>query len=194
MRIIGGTHRGRVLAEFKGENIRPTADRVKESLFNVLSREIYGARILDLFCGSGALGLECLSRGARTAVFNDCSKESVAVLTANVKKLGVREACEIYTSDYLACLAKLGGKFDIVFLDPPYRFDYGAIAAKEIIRRDLLAEGGVIVYERDEPYAENGAEGLIVSDVRKYGKTYLSFLRKAESEKKCAERSAGDEK
>lgn len=85
MRIIGGKHRGRILAEFKGEEIRPTADRVKESLFNVLSREIAGARVLDLFCGSGALGLECLSRGAEEAVFNDCSKDSVAVLKANIK-------------------------------------------------------------------------------------------------------------
>ena len=180
MRIIGGKHRGRVLAEFKGEAIRPTADRVKESVFNILSREIAGARVLDLFCGSGALGLECISRGAKEAVFNDCSKDSVAVLTANIKKLGEGEVCTVRTLDYLSCLGALQGKFDIVFLDPPYRFDYGVKAAEEIARRKLLSEGGVIVYERDKPFEEAVAEnfGLRVADVRKYGKTYVSFLRK----------------
>lgn len=180
MRIIGGKHRGRVLTEFKGEAIRPTADRVKESVFNILSREIAGARVLDLFCGSGALGLECISRGAKEAVFNDCSKDSVAVLTANIKKLGEGEVCTVRALDYLACLSALQGNFDIVFLDPPYRFDYGVKAAEEIARRGLLAEDGVIVYERDKPFEENVAEscGLRVADVRKYGKTYVSFLRK----------------
>lgn len=180
MRIIGGKHRGRVLTEFKGEAIRPTADRVKESVFNILSREIAGARALDLFCGSGALGLECISRGAKEAVFNDCSKDSVAVLTANIKKLGEGEVCTVRALDYLACLSALQGKFDIVFLDPPYRFDYGVKAAEEIARRGLLAEDGVIVYERDKPFEESAAEscGLRVADVRKYGKTYVSFLRK----------------
>lgn len=180
MRIIGGKHRGRVLTEFKGEAIRPTADRVKESVFNILSREIAGARVLDLFCGSGALGLECISRGAKEAVFNDCSKDSVAVLTANIKKLGEGKVCTVRALDYLACLSALQGKFDIVFLDPPYRFDYGVKAAEEIARRGLLAEDGVIVYERDKPFEESAAEnfGLRVADVRKYGKTYVSFLRK----------------
>ncbi len=180
MRIIGGKHRGRVLTEFKGEAIRPTADRVKESVFNILSREIARARVLDLFCGSGALGLECISRGAKEAVFNDCSKDSVAVLTANIKKLGEGEVCTVRALDYLACLSALQGKFDIVFLDPPYRFDYGVKAAEEIARRGLLAEDGAIVYERDKPFEESVAEnfGLRVADVRKYGKTYVSFLRK----------------
>lgn len=180
MRIIGGKHRGRVLTEFKGEAIRPTADRVKESVFNILSREIAGARVLDLFCGSGALGLECISRGAKEAVFNDCSKDSVAVLTANIKKLGEGEVCTVRALDYLACLSALQGKFDIVFLDPPYRFDYGVKAAEEIARRGLLAEDGVIVYERDKPFEESAAKnfGLHVADERKYGKTYVSFLRK----------------
>lgn len=177
MRIIGGKHRGRILAEFKGEEIRPTADRVKESLFNVLSREIAGARVLDLFCGSGALGLECLSRGAEEAVFNDCSKDSVAVLKANIKKLGAEENCTVYTLDYLACLSRLSGKFDIIFLDPPYRFDYGVSATEEIARRSLLSDSGVIVYERNAPFPEEKTGIFTVCDVRKYGKTYLSLLR-----------------
>lgn len=181
MRIIGGKHRGRILTEFKGEEIRPTADRVKESLFNILSGEKYGivgARVLDLFCGSGALGLECLSRGAKEAVFNDCSKDSVAVLKANVKKLGEQERCTVYALDYLACLSRLQGKFDIVFIDPPYRYSYGAIAAEELIRRGLLEKNGVMVYERTEPFDNSHIATIEVADVRKYGKTYVSLLRR----------------
>ena len=181
MRIIGGKHRGRTLTEFKGEEIRPTADRVKESLFNVLSGGKYGiagARVLDLFCGSGALGLECLSRGAKEAVFNDCSKDSVAVLRANIKKLGEQERCTVFALDYLACLSRLQGTFDIVFIDPPYRYGYGAIAAEEIIRRGLLEKNGVMVYERTEPFDNSNSATIEVADVRKYGKTYVSLLRR----------------
>lgn len=177
MRIIGGKHRGRVLAEFKGEEIRPTADRVKESVFNILAARLFGARVLDLFCGSGALGLECISRGAAECVFNDCSKESVAVLLQNVKKVGEADKCAVHTLDYRVCLSRLTGQFDVVFLDPPYRFDYGKIAAEEILKRGLLKKGGVIVYERDEPYCPSGAfEENVDVRVKKYGKTYVSFL------------------
>lgn len=179
MRIIGGLYRGRVLAEFKGEEIRPTSDRAKEALFNILAREIGGARVLDLFCGSGALGLECLSRGAKEAVFNDCSKASVAVLKENVKKLGVAEKCTVFTLDYAACLSRLSGKFDVIFLDPPYRFDYGIDAAEKIVSLGLLAEDGIIVYERDKPFSAEETLPYEVVDVRKYGKAYLSFLKKA---------------
>lgn len=88
MRIIAGKHRGRALAQFAGKNVRPTADRVKESLFQILSARLVGARVLDLFCGSGALGLESLSRGAAEAVFNDRSKESLALLKKKFKRAG----------------------------------------------------------------------------------------------------------
>ena len=180
MRIIAGTARGTVIDAPLGRDTRPTLDRVRENVFNILQQQVRGARVLDLFCGSGALGLECISRGAKEAVFNDCSKDSVAVLTANIKKLGEGEVCTVRALDYLACFSALQGKFDIVFLDPPYRFDYGVKAAEEIARRGLLAEDGVIVYERDKPFEESAAEnfGLHVADVRKYGKTYVSFLRK----------------
>ena len=196
MRIIGGKHKGRVLTEFSGEEIRPTSDRVKESLFNVLSGKKYGivgARVLDLFCGSGALGLECLSRGAKEATFNDRSKDSVAVLRSNVKKLGEQDRCTLYELDYLDCLSRLNGAFDIVFIDPPYRFTYGAIAVEQLIRRGLLSENGVIVYERTEPFDNSKAENIEVADVRKYGKTYVSLLRRRDSAKplQAAEKTEG---
>ena len=90
MRVIGGRYRSRVLAEFPGEDVRPTSDRVKESLFNILALKLYGARVLDLFAGSGALGIECLSRGAKEVVFNDLSKDSLAILKKNLTMLKLR--------------------------------------------------------------------------------------------------------
>lgn len=182
MRIIGGKFRGRVLAQFDGEEVRPTADRVKESLFNILAPRISGSRVLDLFSGSGALGLESLSRGAKEVVFNDVSKDSVGILKKNVARLKPpvsADEVKIYNLDYLACLERVTGAFDLVFIDPPYRFDYGALALKRIAERGLLADGGVIVYERDRTF-EGNVKGLEKFDERKYGKTTLTFFRKEE--------------
>ncbi len=177
MRIIGGKYRSRVLAEFPGMEVRPTADRVKESLFNILSLKIYGARVLDLFSGSGALGLECLSRGAREVVFNDVSRESVRLLEKNMRTLGIEKECaKVYSFDYSACLDLLKGQFDLVFIDPPYRMEYGLPALNKIAERGLLSENGVAVYERDRPF--EGEAGLEKYDERKYGKTYLTFFRR----------------
>ena len=179
MRIIGGKYKSRVLAEFPGTDVRPTGDRVKESLFNILSLKIGGARVLDLFCGSGALGLECLSRGAKEAVFNDFSSESIRLLEKNMKALGVVKGAEgkVYTLDFSVCLDGLKGGFDLIFLDPPYRFKYGVPALEKIARRGLLNENGIAVYERDKPFEER-IDGLEKYDERRYGRTYLTFFRK----------------
>ena len=179
MRIIGGKYKSGVLAEFPGTDVRPTGDRVKESLFNILSLKIGGARVLDLFCGSGALGLECLSRGAKEAVFNDFSSESIRLLEKNMKALGVVKGAEgkVYTLDFSVCLDGLKGGFDLIFLDPPYRFEYGVPALEKIARRGLLNENGIAVYERDKPFEER-IDGLEKYDERRYGRTYLTFFRK----------------
>ena len=179
MRIIGGKYKSRVLAEFPGTDVRPTGDRVKESLFNILSLKIGGARVLDLFCGSGALGLECLSRGAKEAVFNDFSSESIRLLEKNMKALGVVKGAEgkVYTLDFSVCLDGLKGGFDLIFLDPPYRFEYGVPALEKIARRGLLNENGIAVYERDKHFEER-IDGLEKYDERRYGRTYLTFFRK----------------
>lgn len=182
MRIIGGKHRGRKLAEFQGEEIRPTADRVKESLFNILSVRIVGARVLDLFCGSGNLGLESLSRGAASAHFNDVSKDSLKVLNKNIDAVGERQACTVTNMDYLTCLNTAKEEFDVIFMDPPYRFDYGPPALKAIAERGLLSEGGIIVYERDRRFVDI-IEGIEKFDERKYGKTYLTFFRHSQRDK-----------
>ena len=179
MRIIGGSHRGRKLAEFKGSDIRPTADRVKESLFNILAAKISGATVLDLFCGSGNLGLESLSRGAACVHFNDVSKESLSVLKKNLAALKIESGVKVTCGDYLACLNSTAMRYDMIFIDPPYAAEYGAKALKVIADRELLTADGVAVYERDRPFGE-AVTGLKKVDERRYGKTYLTFFKREE--------------
>lgn len=180
MRIIGGKYRSRVLAEFAGENVRPTSDRAREALFNILALKLYGARVLDLFAGSGALGIESLSRGAGEVVFNDFSKDSIAIVKKNLTTLKIPVngvEAKVSQGDYLACLETVRGQFDLIFIDPPYRMEYGEKALKKIAERGLLTENGIAVYERDVPFAGE-IEGLEKYDERKYGKAYLSFFRR----------------
>lgn len=180
MRIIGGKYRSRVLSEFAGENVRPTSDRAREALFNILSLKIYGARVLDLFAGSGALGIESLSRGAKEVVFNDYSKDSIAIVKKNLTTLKITvggEEAKVVQGDYLACLEQARGQFDLIFIDPPYRMDYGEKALKKIAESGLLSENGIAMYERDIPF-EGEIEGLEKYDERKYGKAYLTFFRR----------------
>ena len=181
MRIIGGIYRSRVLAEFPGEDVRPTSDRAREALFNILSAQVRGARVLDLFSGSGALGLESLSRGAEEVFFNDYSKESLAILKKNLDTLKVsatNRAVRIFSYDYLVCLKMQQEPFDLIFIDPPYRFDYGRPALEYIAEQGLLTENGIAVYERDRAF-EGEIQGLEKYDERKYGKAYLTFFRKS---------------
>ena len=182
MRIIGGQFRSRVLAEFAGDDVRPTSDRAREALFNILSMKVALARVLDLFSGSGALGLESLSRGAKEVWFNDYSKDSLQILKKNLTALKIPvngEQAKLSQSDYLVCLDTARGQFDLIFLDPPYRFDYGIKALEKISQKGLLTENGIAVYERDRPF-EGEIAGLEKYDERKYGKTYLTFFRKGE--------------
>lgn len=180
MRIVGGKYRSRVLAEFGGQDVRPTSDRAREALFNILALKTRGARVLDLFAGSGALGIESLSRGAQEAVFNDFSKESVGILKKNLATLKIQVGGEakIYNYDFSVCLDAVQGQFDLIFIDPPYRFDYGETALKKIAQRGLLADGGIAIYERDRPF-DGEIVGLEKYDERRYGKAYLTFFKAA---------------
>lgn len=173
MRVISGKYRGRVLSEFKGENIRPTADRVKESLFNIISSRVADVRVLDMFCGSGSLGIECVSRGASFVHFNDISRDSIAVLKKNLSKI---EGNYTVTNTDFSCCMKAGAKYDIIFIDPPYASDAGISALKLIARGRHLEEGGIAVYERDRSF-DGEIDGLKIVDERKYGKTYLTFFK-----------------
>lgn len=174
MRIIAGKHRGRVLVSFEGEEVRPTPDRVKESLFQILSPRLAGARVLDLFCGSGALGLEALSRGAAETEFNDVRPESIALLRRNLEKLGERG--KITRLDFRACLRGAQGPFDLVFSDPPYRENFLSEICTLLAERELLEADGLLVHESERE--ELPPEGWELEDRRSYGRTKLFFFRR----------------
>ncbi len=155
MRIITGSARGIPLETLPGEDTRPTSDRVKEALFSMIQFEIEGRRVLDLFAGSGQLGLEALSRGAQHSVFIDSARAACDTIMANAKKAKLYDKCRISTGDYASFLRCAAGReqFDIIFLDPPYNAGYMSIALAAIAEGCLLAPGGRIVCETD-----NGAQ------------------------------------
>ena len=173
MRIIAGKHRGRVLAPIRGMAIRPTPDRVKESLFQILSVKLAGARVLDLFAGSGALGLECLSRGAAAVYFNDSAKESVLLIQKNLRLAG--EEAKVFNLDFRTLLGRVEGKFDLIFCDPPYKEEYLKEILDTVRSRGLLHADGLVVYESER--AESGAEGWTLFDSRSYGRVNITMWK-----------------
>ena len=175
MRIVGGEFRGRTLVEFLGEEVRPTADKVRESLFNILQFKICGCRFLDLFAGTGAMGIEALSRGASEVVFNDFSKKSLQIVNKNLQKLKIEKGVKVVNFDACRFLAENKQPFDVIFIDPPYKSGLGIEALKVV--KDSIADGGVVVYEEEEEFLGE-VEGLIVSDRRKYGRVHLTFFKK----------------
>ena len=144
MRVISGTAGGRQLKSLPGDAVRPTADHVKEALFNILQFDLEGRRVLDLFGGTGQLGIEALSRGAREAVFTDQSKNSVSLIRENLKRCGMK--APFLQTDALSYLNR-GEKFDIIFIDPPYDAGLYAPVLERINAVDNLNEGGIIICE-----------------------------------------------
>ena len=146
MRVITGTARGRRLKELQGMETRPTTDKVKESLFNIIQFEIEGRRVLDLFAGTGQLGIEALSRGAAEAVFVDRRPDAVRLVQENLALCGFTDRARVKSGDALAYL-KSGEKFDLIFLDPPYASDLLKKAMETIPAIDIVTENGIIVCE-----------------------------------------------
>ena len=176
MRIVGGKYKSRVLERINDENVRPTSDMARESIFNILQNVVYGADFLDLFCGTGAMGIEALSRGAKRVTFNDASRASIALLKKNLAKLKVDEEYKICNIDALTLL-KSGGNYDIIYIDPPYKSDLGVNALKLV--SGALSDNGIAIFEDEKPF--NGTvEGLTVYDTRKYGRVHLTFFKKGE--------------
>lgn len=176
MRIIGGKHKGRILKSFKGDDIRPTGDRAKESLFNILNQKICGASFLDLFSGTGAVGIEALSRGAKQVTLVDESKESVNIAKSNLAM--IKETANVVTASAEHFLLTTADKFDIIFLDPPYLYRNTNALLKTIFERDLLKNGGIIVYEHKNDYTNFSTEFFDIYDIRKYGIAVFEFLRR----------------
>ena len=179
MRVITGTARGTNLKAPDGLLTRPTADRVKQALFNVIQYEIAGD-VLDLFAGSGQLGIEALSRGARQAVFVDERADAIAVIRENLRRTHLAERAEVVRCDYQTYLSRCRKSFRLIFLDPPYAEKYLENALKRISEIDILAEGGIIITERPVGKAlDDQFSGLERSKDYVYGKTIITLFRRA---------------
>lgn len=179
MRIISGNARGTKLYTLEGNNTRPTLDRVKEALFNKINFQLEEAIVLDLFAGSGALGLEALSRGAKIAYFGENSHQAAKVIEKNIYKTKMQDKAKLIIKDYKKVLEDVKQiKFDIIFLDPPYETNYDIEAIELVLKDNLLKDNGFIVLETDSNEKENKIKTLNIKidDTRKYGRVKLLFL------------------
>lgn len=183
MRIISGKARGTKLFTLDGLETRPTLDRVKESFFNIINNEIYDSIVLDLFAGSGAIGLEFASRGARKVYLCDRSPRAIEIIKKNIQKTHCEEKVELHECDFKKMLENLKDtKFNLIYLDPPYNTDYIIESLKKIAQYDLLYENGIIIAETDVPDRVEDIKvlenlNLEIYDKRNYGRAYLFFLK-----------------
>ena len=184
MRIISGTMRGTKLFTLEGLDTRPTLDRVKEALFSKINNKLQDAIVLDLFAGSGALGLESISRCAKKSYLCDSSYNAIKIINKNIEKTKTLDNIELLNCDYKKALEKIKNedvKFDIIFLDPPYKTDFAEDSAKYIIESNLLNEEGIIIIETDDKekvVKKLDKDILTITDIKRYGRVYLLFLRK----------------
>lgn len=174
MRIVGGKYKGRTLNDFKGQDIRPTSDMARESLFNILRFDIVGADFLDLFSGTGAVGIEALSRGANSVTFNDFSRKSVALVKTNLEKLKVDEQYSVVNYDAVSFLSSGQKKYDIIYIDPPYKTDLKEKCLS--VAKNSLKQNGIVILE-DENKWEMQIPDLVKYDERKYGRVHLTFFK-----------------
>ena len=182
IRVISGTARGAKLFSPDGVKTRPTSDFVKESLFNILGNDLADSSFLDLFAGSGAIGIEALSRGGSCAVFVDASAASAALIRRNLEKTRLVSNARVVCADYKKALRGLEGQnFDIVFIDPPYDRALTESAIEAVVSSGVLAEGGIVVAEmaKGDAVSEDFAVsvGLAIYKQRQYSGTELIFLK-----------------
>jgi 16S rRNA (guanine966-N2)-methyltransferase len=180
LRIIGGELKGRKLVAVRGANTRPTADRIREAIFNILNMRVRGTMVLDLFAGTGALGIEALSRGAQYACFLDVAKGPLSALKRNLAACGLENRAKIIHWDVLKnlnCIRSIRPLFNLVFMDPPYHKNMIAPALINLQNcRCLQSSAGVVVeHSQLEPIA-GGDSAFKITDQRRYGKTLVSFL------------------
>ena len=185
MRIISGTARGRKLKEPQGMDTRPTTDKVKESLFNIIQFELEGRRVLDLFAGTGQLGLEALSRGAEHCTFVDQRREAATLVKENVRLCRFESCSRVMQEESLSFLAACREKFDLVFLDPPYTGDLLEKSLEKLTRFDILREHGIIVCESGTDWSvSNLTPPYEAGREYRYGQIKLTICRRAGSVKR----------
>lgn len=181
MRIISGTARGTKLFTLEGETTRPTLDRVKESMFNIIQNEVQNSIFIDLFSGSGAIGLEAASRGAKRVILCDKSKQAINIINKNIEKTHLKEKVELYNLDYeLLLKTKIKEQPDIIYIDPPYKSDFAINAVNIILENGLVSEHSTIIIETDEEekiLRELEKIEIKITDKRKYGRAILIFLK-----------------
>ena len=183
MRVIAGSAKGKQLKTPDGMQTRPTTDRVKEALFSIIHFDLPDACVLDLFGGTGQLGIEALSRGARKVVFVESREDACKLIRENLKRTGFQDRAQVIRADYLDYLNRCRENFDIVLLDPPYAEVFLENALKMITEIDILQSGGIIISER--PVGKElpwDFEGYTRSKDYKYGKTLLAVYRKQAAE------------
>ena len=181
MRVITGSARGRRLKELEGMETRPTTDRVKEGIFNIIQFDVEGRRVLDLFAGTGQLGIEALSRGAASAVFVDQRRDAVALTKDNLKLTNLSDRGRVVNGDALAFLGSAKEKFDLIFIDPPYSAKLWESALNAIYRFDILANHGIIICESplDQEMPEMAAP-YCLHRIYRYGKIKVTTYRREE--------------
>lgn len=173
MRVISGKYRGKRLDSPIGNDVRPTGDKVKESIFNVIQFDVADSRFLDLFCGSGSMGIEAISRGASYTLFSDFSKASISLTQNNLK--GVAEAHRVVNRDFRDTLYTAEGKWNFIFVDPPYKSDYIEEICQIVKDRRLLSEDGYIIYEHsDKQYKLPG--GMYIAKRKSFGIVIVDFI------------------
>ena len=180
MRVISGSARGLKLLSPEGLHTRPTTDRIKETLFNIMQPDIYLSDFLDLFSGSGAIGIEALSRGAEFCVFVDNALSSTKIITRNIEAAHVADRSRIIKSDVFAAisdLGKAGEAFDIIFMDPPYAEGFNEPVLKKIVESEILKPDGYIVLERSSDMKLSPINGLEIFREKIFKNTTLTFLK-----------------
>ena len=182
MRVIAGKFKGKILTEFELSSTRPTADMVREALFDKIGFLVDDSVFLDLFAGTGAVGIEAISRGAKFCHFVDLDKSAQKIIEKNLKSVNATN-CEILNCDYLSALKKFENncnKFDIIFIDPPYKTDFAETAIEYIFQNNLLAKNGLCVWEHDDSKLDYIAKTYGDVKTKKYGKKYLTYIQKYE--------------
>ncbi len=176
MRVISGKYRGLRLVPPAGDDIRPTTDRIKEDIFNILGADTPGADFLDLFAGTGAIGIEALSRGAKSVTLVDMNAQAASLIYKNTAKLKAGEPVRIVKTDARKYLVETKNKYDIIFLDPPYEYGHTPELVEIIIARNLLAAGGVLAVEQGAKVRmPDFGESLMLYKTKRYSSTALYF-------------------